>query len=61
MPITKDPNVCSALQSLTLENWFCFGGERNKSGCPGDSGGPVIVRENNGNRWNEIVKINKCT
>ena len=50
MPITKDPNNCSALESLTLENWFCFGGESGKSGCPGDSGGPVIVKENNENR-----------
>ena len=59
MPITKDPNNCSALESLTLENWFCFGGESGKSGCPGDSGGPVIVGENNKNRFTGIVKIKK--
>ena len=52
MPITKDPNQCSTLQSpsMTLKNWFCFGGKSGESGCPGDSGGPVIVRDNNKNR-----------
>ena len=50
MPITKDPNQCNALQNLNENNWFCFGGERNKSGCVGDSGGPVIVRESKENR-----------
>ena len=45
VPITRE---CSAIQDLKNENnWFCFGGKTNKSGCVGDSGGPVIVRENN--------------
>ena len=48
VPITRDQNKCSAIQDRKNENnWFCFGGKTNKSGCVGDSGGPVIVRENN--------------
>jgi hypothetical protein len=48
VPITRDPNECKELPKLKNENnWFCFGGKTNKSGCVGDSGGPVIVRENN--------------